>query len=102
MRQRVKLPLLQNSVYYNDPSIVTTHDKFLKQLQLERALELPLECIRWIDLKRWGLLYSQAGIDELKSRDPDFNNFVLGKSHRLPIPQSDVDNNPGLTQNSPY
>jgi len=102
VRQRVKLPLLQNSVYYNDPSIVTTHDNFLKHLQLERALELPLECIRWIDLKRWGLLYSQTGIDELKSRDPDFNNFVLGKSHRLPIPQSDVDNNPGLTQNSPY
>ena len=30
---------------------------------------------RWADLKRWGLLDSQAGIDELKARDKDFNNF---------------------------
>ena len=39
------------------------------------------------DLKRWGLLDSQAGIDELKARDKDFNNFIVGKHRRLPIPR---------------
>jgi len=75
---------------------------FLKRLQTERALELCLEGQRWFDLKRWGLLDNQAGIDELKSRDGDFNNFVIGKHSSLPIPSNEVNNNEGLTQNPNY
>jgi len=102
VRERAKLPKLENSTYYTDASILTDKNSFLKHLQIERGLELALECVRWIDLKRWGMLDNQTGIEELKLRDKDFNNFVLGKSHRLPIPQSDVDNNPNLEQNVPY
>jgi hypothetical protein len=53
--------------------------------------------------KHWG--YDTDWQDEVLStalaRDADFNNFVLGKHHRLPIPQVEVDNSAGqLTQNS--
>ncbi|MBG8553663.1 RagB/SusD family nutrient uptake outer membrane protein [Hymenobacter guriensis] len=68
------------------------------QLMHERVTELAGETWRWHDLRRWGLLDNQAGIDQLKGRDPDFNNFELGKSKYLPIPRNDVDI-ANLTQN---
>ncbi|QNE38818.1 RagB/SusD family nutrient uptake outer membrane protein [Hymenobacter sp. NBH84] len=61
------------------------------QLMHERITELTGEGLRWFDLQRWGLLKDQAGISQLKSRDPDFNNFELNKSRLLPIPQQDID-----------
>ena len=69
---------------------------------MERALELATEGQRWADIKRWGLVDNQAGIDELKERDPDFNNFVIGRHDVLPIPSSEADNNPNITQNPGY
>jgi hypothetical protein len=101
VRQRVNLPLIQNSTYYNGTQITTSKDAFREHLKIERGLELSLECVRWIDLKRWGL-GDQTTISELKSRDADFNNFIIGKSVRMPIPQSEVDNNPNLKQNPGY
>jgi SusD family. len=102
VRQRpsVNLPALENSIY---AGALASREQFLKHLQMERALELCFEGWRWVDLKRWGLLESQAGIDELKSRDADFNNFIIGKHIRLPIPQIEVDNSGGkLSQNPAY
>jgi hypothetical protein len=101
VRQRVNLPLIQNSTYYNGAQITTSKDAFREHLKIERGLELSLECVRWIDLKRWGL-NDAATIAELKTRDADFNNFVIGKSSRMPIPQTEVDNNPNLKQNPNY
>lgn len=102
VRQRpsTNLPALENSIYAD---ALSSNEKFLKRLQMERSLELCFEGWRWADLKRWGLLNSEEGIDELKSRDADFNNFILGKHHRLPIPQIEVDNSGGkLTQHLEY
>ncbi|WP_262713147.1 RagB/SusD family nutrient uptake outer membrane protein [Anseongella ginsenosidimutans] len=65
-------------------------------------LELCGESVRWADLKRWGDLDTQEGVDAVAARDPDFNNFDVGVHIRLPIPQSDVDNNPNLEQNDGY
>lgn len=101
VRQRVNLPLIQNSIYYNGTQITTNKVAFRDQLKIERALELSLECVRWVDLKRWGI-DNPIVINELKTRDNDFSNYVVGKSYRLPIPQIDVDNNPNLKQNNPY
>jgi hypothetical protein len=101
VRSRVKLPNLQNSTYYNYANIMSSKEAFKSHLKIERGLELSLECVRWIDLKRWGL-EDQKTIDELKSRDADFNNFIIGKSARMPIPQSEVDNNVNLKQNPNY
>jgi len=102
VRQRAStnLPALENSIYAD---ALTSSERFLKHLQMERTLELCFEGWRWADLKRWGLLDSQEGIDELKSRDADFNNFIIGKHRRLPIPQIEVDNSGGkFTQNPNY
>ncbi|MCD8540748.1 MAG: RagB/SusD family nutrient uptake outer membrane protein [Leadbetterella sp.] len=101
VRQRVNLPTLQNSTYYNGATITGSKEAFREHLKIERGLELSLECVRWIDLKRWGL-DNQSAIDQLKTRDADFNNFIVGKSSRMPIPQSEVDNNPNLSQNPNY
>ena len=81
---------------------VNSKELFLKRLQMERALELCLESVRWIDLRRWGLLETQEGINELITRDIDFENFELGKHHVLPLPQFEVDNNDFLEQNDNY
>lgn len=53
-------------------------------------------------MKRWGLLDSQEGLNELKGRDPDFENFVIKKHRSLPIPSDEVNNNPNVTQNPGY
>ncbi|MFV0377961.1 MAG: RagB/SusD family nutrient uptake outer membrane protein [Mangrovibacterium sp.] len=100
VRERVNLPKLANSTLY--ASVVTSKTAFLKRLQMERSLELCLEGVRWADLKRWKLWDTAAGLNELIGRDSDFSNFVVGKSNRMPIPQSEVDNNPNLSQNDKY
>lgn len=100
VRERVNLSKLEESVFSTS---MNSADAFMKRLQMERALELCYEGWRWADLKRWGLLDNQSGIDELKGRDPDFANFTIGKHNRLPIPQIEIDNSVGgLTQNSGY
>lgn len=101
VRQRVNLPTIQNSSFYNGALITTNKEAFKEHLKIERGLELSLECVRWIDLKRWGLT-DQSVLNELKSRDADFNNFIIGKSERMPLPQSEVDNNVNLNQNPNY
>ncbi|MFP9114413.1 RagB/SusD family nutrient uptake outer membrane protein [Flavobacterium sp. RHBU_3] len=84
------------------PEIGNSHDLFLARLKKERVLELCGESVRWLDLKRWGDLETQAKVDEIATRDADFNNFVVGKSIRMPLPLSEVQNNPNLTQNTGY
>ncbi|MDR1342775.1 MAG: RagB/SusD family nutrient uptake outer membrane protein [Prevotellaceae bacterium] len=103
VRERVGLPKLAQSAVSEISGCTGDKDKFLKRLQMERSLELCFEGVRWMDIKRWGLLDTQAGVDELKSRDEDFNNFIIGKHRRLPIPQVEVDNSGGqLSQNPMY
>jgi starch-binding outer membrane protein, SusD/RagB family len=97
----VNLPAIQNSTYYNGALITTDQNAFRDHIKIERGLELSLECVRWIDLKRWGLS-DPAIINELKSRDDDFNHFIIGKSDCMPIPQIEVDNNSNLKQNPNY
>lgn len=84
------------------PEIGNNKDLFRERLKMERVLELCGESVRWADLKRWGDLDTQAAVDEVAERDPDFNNFVVGKHIRLPLPQDEVNNNPNLEQNPEY
>lgn len=69
------------------------------QILHERATELAGEGIRFFDLTRSGLLDTQAGVSQVASRDPDFLNFVPGKSALLPLPRTDLDIDKSLTQN---
>ena len=61
----------------------------------QRLLEFGLEGQRWLDLKRQNLLDKPT----LVSHDDEFNFFVAGKSERLPIPTSEMNLNPNITQN---
>ena len=72
---------------------------FRIQLMHERVTELTGEDVRWNDLARWGYFDDATKLNELKARDPEFNNFILGKHKWLPIPQSEIDINPNLDQN---
>lgn len=101
-RTSTNLPKLQNSTIPEIAACVTSKDLFLKRLQMERSLELCLESVRWMDLKRWGLMDTQEGLTELISRDPDFQNYVIGKNQVMPLPQLEVDNNTNLKQNANY
>jgi hypothetical protein len=84
------------------PAALLGKDAFRNRLKIERVLELCGESVRWADLKRWGDLETQAGVNQLAQRDPDFSNFVVGKHIRLPLPQVEVLNNPNLKQNDQY
>ena len=84
------------------PAIGTDKTLFRDRLKMERALELCGESVRWADLKRWGDLDNQAAVDKVTVRDPDFRNFVVGKTVRLPLPQTEVQNNTNLKQNPGY
>ena len=100
VRTRVGLPTLAESSYYDGAKIASDYAAFKEHIKIERALETAFECIRWIDLKRWG--FDDATVKELQKRDVDYNNFVLGKHERLPLPQRECDNNPNLEQNPNY
>ncbi|WP_324678033.1 RagB/SusD family nutrient uptake outer membrane protein [Hymenobacter sp. GOD-10R] len=90
VRNRVNLALLTGS---------STYESMKAQIRHERVTELSGEGTRWTDINRYGLLKNQAGVNELKARDADFNNFVIGKSDLLPLPQSDTDLDKNLVQN---
>lgn len=98
VRARVQMPELA----INHADAANSKTAFLKRLQFERTSELCSEGVRWPDLKRWGLLDSEAGLNELRLRDSDFNNFIVGKHNRMPIPSTEVGNNPNITQNPQY
>ncbi|WP_071892720.1 RagB/SusD family nutrient uptake outer membrane protein [Hymenobacter sp. PAMC 26628] len=72
------------------------------QLLHERNTELCGENTRWPDLQRSGLLDTQAGVNSIAERDPDYINYVIGKSLYLPIPQADISLDPALKQNPGY
>jgi len=100
VRTRVGLPEIANSTFYDGAVISANYSDFKEHIKIERALELAFECVRWIDLKRWG--FDATTLADIQKRDVDFNNFTLGKHERLPLPQKDVDNNPNLDQNPNY
>ena len=73
--------------------------QFQTQLEHERIMELTGESLRWNDLARWGYFEDATKLNILKARDPEFNNFIIGRNMYMPIPQSEIDINPNLEQN---
>ncbi|HEX6374053.1 MAG TPA: RagB/SusD family nutrient uptake outer membrane protein [Longimicrobium sp.] len=67
-------------------------------IEMEELRELGLENERFLYLKRHGWLTDPARINVLKTHDPDFNVF---EPHRalLPIPSTETNLNPNVTQN---
>ncbi|MCB2407873.1 RagB/SusD family nutrient uptake outer membrane protein [Hymenobacter lucidus] len=86
----------------NPIATTLSKEQMVTQIRHERVTELSGEGVRWYDINRYRLLDDQAGINELKTRDADFNTFVLGKSKLLPIPQTDIDIDRNIKQNPGY
>lgn len=76
-----------------------SQQQFRDQLAHERSLEFALENIRIHDIVRWGWLYDNEKLEELKAHDGDFNSWSPGKEY-LPIPQTELDVNPNLEPNA--
>jgi hypothetical protein len=82
----------------NLPAIAGVSGTALRDLILrERMFELGLESSRWNDLRRHDL--TTSALAELRTHDPDFSRFIVGKSERLPIPTTELNLNPNVTQN---
>ncbi len=75
-----------------------TQQQLREQIAHERSLEFALEGKRIHDLVRWGWLYDNAKLEELKAHDSDFETWTPGKEY-LPIPQTELDVNPNLQPN---
>ena len=95
VRDRVNLPNL-NSV---QPGM--SQAQMREQIGHERFLEFALEGHRFDDIRRWGWLEDPAKLAWLKSRDGEFNSYAAGREY-FPIPQLEMDNNPGMIQNPSY
>lgn len=78
-----------------------TQADFREQLAHERLLEFSLEGHRFDDIRRWGWLQNPVKLAELKKRDPEFVSYQPGREV-YPIPQREIDNNPGTKQNTTY
>lgn len=99
VRERANLYPLAQSVHKD---CLNDLKAFKKRLQIEREKEICFEYDRFFDLRRWGLGTDEEFTNEVKARATKFkDNFSKGKEW-LPIPRSDVDNNPNLTQNEGY
>ncbi|WP_276379187.1 RagB/SusD family nutrient uptake outer membrane protein [Flavobacterium sp. H4147] len=95
VRNRVNLPDLS----VTKPGM--TQDQMREQIGHERFLEFPLEGHRFDDIRRWGWLDNPTKLAWLKARDAEFNSYTKGREY-YPIPQLEMDNNPGTVQNESY
>lgn len=95
VRNRVNLPDLATA----KPGM--TQVQMREQIGHERFLEFPLEGHRFDDIRRWGWLQDPTKLAWLKSRDAEFNTYTAGREY-FPIPQLEMDNNPGTIQNDSY
>jgi hypothetical protein len=77
---------------------VVNQQQMIAIVRHERRVELALEGLRFMDLKRWGTMesaFNRASSDPVGSYNPQY----LGpKSEVFPIPQSEIDVNPKLVQ----
>lgn len=93
VRARVNMPTVQ------DVEGAVSQNQMIEIVRHERRVELALEGLRFMDLKRWGTV-EQAFQRAISDPVGPYNPQYLGKrSEVFPIPQAEIDVNPNLTQN---
>jgi hypothetical protein len=76
-----------------------TQDQMMAEIRHQRMIEFFREGQRFYDLRRWGLLEQE--IKDPNTDKQNNQNFQL-KYQYLPLPQTELDANPNLTQNDPW
>jgi hypothetical protein len=76
-----------------------SQQEMIEIVRHERRVELALEGLRFMDLKRWGTIeeaFQRAVNDPVGPYNP---NYQGPRSEVFPIPQNEIDVNPNLVQN---
>ena len=92
VRTRVNMPLVE------DVEGAVGQSQMIEIVRHERRVELALEGLRFIDLKRWGTVeeaFQRALSDPVGPYNPQ---YLGGRSEVFPVPQSELDVNPQLEQ----
>lgn len=96
VRARVNMPSVESV------EGAVNQNQMIQIVRHERRVELALEGLRFMDLKRWGTVeeaFNRAISDGASGYNPQY----LGKrSEVFPIPQDEIDVNPNLVQNPAY
>jgi len=80
---------------------VTNQEQLRKAIEHERKIELCSEQVRINDLIRWRRLEAfirEEAIPKLPFYMKDALNFDQARNYLWPIPQSEIDSNPAITQ----
>ncbi len=77
-------------------------DGLRQAIRHERRVELAMESHRWFDLCRWGI--AKQTMDAYKANETpeaqaEMAPFIAGKNELFPLPQVELDLNPGMQQN---
>lgn len=95
VRARVKMPSIETV-----EGTGLSKEQLIEIVRHERRVELALEGLRFFDLKRWGTVeqaYQRAIADKVAGFTPLYRGR---KSEIFPIPQSEMDANKNLVQNT--
>ena len=87
VRNRVVMPNVSSSL---------TKDQMREAIRHERRVELGFEGIRLFDVMRWGIAQDRY----INGVTFHTRTFESPKHNLFPIPQAEVDNNGGITQNN--
>jgi hypothetical protein len=110
LRERVQIPDVRTA--YADAGISLTTTKLRELVRRERSIEMAFEGQRYFDNRRWLIAEREGGakhgMDVYKTEGEGFwnENYVFeerfwhDKMYFMPIPQSEIDKNPKLTQNA--
>ncbi len=110
LRERVQLPDVRSA--YAEAGIALTTPKLRQLIHRERSIEMAFEGHRYFDNRRWLIAEREGGdkhgFDVYKSEGEGFWNedYVFetrawsDKMYFMPIPQTEIDKNPKLTQNA--
>jgi hypothetical protein len=110
LRERVQIPDVRAA--YSSAGINLTPEKLRSLIHRERNIELAFEGHGYFDNRRWLIAEKEGGdkhgMDIYKNEGEGFwnENYVFetrawnDKMYFMPIPQSEIDKNPKLTQNA--
>ncbi|MDD2436892.1 MAG: RagB/SusD family nutrient uptake outer membrane protein [Massilibacteroides sp.] len=99
VRNRAEMPGLNSGPSYLS---ATTQEEIFERIKHERAIEFAAEGIRYSDLKRWGILVETV---DGQAQNDLFGNTISTKSasdkfYLWPIPETEIEKNSSLTQNT--